>query len=66
MLSLIFSIRFWSKAEDRNRGIAAIVVSAIASILSLARFGVWGLVDVAILAANIIIFLKTRQKDYYY
>ena len=52
MLSLIFSIRFWRKTEDRNRGIAAIVVSGIAALLSVILYGLIGLVDVAILAAS--------------
>ncbi len=70
MLSLIFSIRFWCKRDDRNRAIAAIVVSGLASLISLCRFGLYGLADVAILVANIIIYLKSRENnngnDYYY
>ena len=70
MLSLIFSIRFWCKRDDRNRAIAAIVVSGLAPLISLCRFGLYGLADVAILVANIIIYLKSRENnngnDYYY
>ncbi len=66
MLSLIFSIRFWRKTEDRNRGIAAIVVSGIAALLSVILYGLIGLVDVAILAANVIIFLKVQGEGGFY
>ena len=71
MLSLIFSIRFWSKTEDRKRGIAAIVVSGLAALLSVCLYGLIGLIDVGILAANIIVYLKTGENnnsnnDFYY
>jgi hypothetical protein len=63
MISLILSIRFWTKTEDRQRGIAAIVVSGIAALLSICLYGLIGLVDVGILIANIIVYLNTRPND---
>lgn len=66
MLSLIFSIRFWSKTHDRNRGIAAMVVSGLAALLSIIMYGLVGLIDVAILAVNVIIFMKVQSEGGFY
>lgn len=58
MISLILSILFWCMPEKKELGIAAIVATVISSFIGLASCGLLGLLDVAILIINIVVYNK--------
>ena len=64
MLTIILTILFWClKPCKKGLGIAAIIFSALGTIADYHFLGLWCLIDVALLIANIYKFYKEFYKN---
>ena len=64
MVSLILSIIFWCKPQNKKLGIAALAFSSLGFIVDLFLVGWLAVIDLGIVAADAIVLYK--NKDNYY
>ena len=64
MVSLILSIIFWCKPNNKKLGIAALIMTIIGFIVDLFLVGWLAVIDLAMVAVNAIVLYK--NKDNYY
>lgn len=63
MVTIILSIIFWCKPENRKLGIAALILSIIGFVVDLFLTGWLSIMDLVVASINALVLYK--HKDYY-
>jgi EamA domain-containing membrane protein RarD len=63
MITLILSIIFWCKPDNRKLGIAALILSLVGFIVDIFLTGWLSIIDLVVAGVNA--FVLYKHKDYY-